>query len=359
MEQDHDWERGFPFLVTLAVDAMGGDHAPREIVRGAAAALQGRQDLELLLVGRREQVEQALEGIDYPAERLKLIHADEVIQGDDHPALAIRRKKRSSLVTALRLVREGEADAILSAGNTGALMAGALLVLGRLPGVTRPALLAVIPGFGEKPFVLVDAGANMDARSGHLLQYAFMGRIYARKLLNRPAPRVALLNVVAETNKGNRQLKKAFPLLQEYLDGFCGNVEGTDLFSGAADVVVCDGFVGNILLKTVEGLGRAVFGRFARELAGELSSPAGSSPVEPALARLRNQVEGAGYGGAPLVGVKGLCIKCHGSSQARSIEQAVLHQAYPFVRLKLEDLFLEDLREMSGCLEEKELPELS
>lgn len=350
-------------MVILAVDAMGGDHAPREIVRGAAAALQKRQDLELILVGRREQVEEALEGVDYPSRRLRLIHAEEVIHGDDHPALAVRRKKRSSLVTAMQLVREGEADAVLSAGNTGALMAGALLFLGRLPGVSRPALLAVMPGFGGESFVLIDAGANMDARSGQFLQYAFMGRIYARKLLNRPAPKVALLNVGVERNKGNRQAKEAFPLLQEYLDGFCGNVEGTDLFSGAADVVVCDGFVGNALLKTVEGMGRAVFGRLARELALEQSSRADPSALQPALARLRHQVEGAGYGGAPLVGVKGLCIKCHGSSQARSIEQAVLHQAYPFVQLHLEDLFLEDLRAMPDWLNEKEnekeLPEIS
>ncbi len=331
-------------MVTLAVDAMGGDHAPREIVRGAAAALQVRQDLELLLVGRREQVEEALEGVAYPAGRLKLIHAEEVIRGDDDPALAVRRKKRSSLVTAMQLVREGEADAVLSAGNTGALMAGALLFLGRLPGVTRPALLAVLPGFGAAPFVLIDAGANMDARPGQLLQYAFMGRIYARQLLGRTAPKVALLNVGAEINKGNNQVKKAFPLLQEYIEGFCGNVEGTDLFSGAADVVVSDGFVGNVVLKTVEGLTRGLFGRFEQELIRDGRMDTGM--LRPALMRLRAQVEGSGYGGAPLVGVKGLCIKCHGSSQARSIEQAVLQQAYPFVQLRLEDLFLKDLGEM-------------
>ena len=217
-------------MVKLAVDAMGGDHAPQEIVRGAVAALQARKDLKLLLVGRRDQVEEALSGLTYPPGQLSLIHADEVIGGSDNPGLAIRRKRKSSMVTALQLVRSGRADAVLSAGNTGALMAGALLFLGRLPKVDRPALLTVMPGFTGAPFVVLDVGANMDARPEQLVQYAFMGRIYAQKLLNCHSPRVALLNVGTELNKGNSQVKKAFSLIQEYVPGFCGNIEGTDLF---------------------------------------------------------------------------------------------------------------------------------
>lgn len=343
-------------MVKLAVDAMGGDHAPREIVRGAVAALQARRDLELLLVGRREQVEEALAGLSYPARRLGLIHADEVIYGNDNPGLAIRRKKKSSLVTALQLVRTGQADALLSAGNTGALMAGALLFLGRLPMVTRPALLTVMPGFNGAPFVVLDVGANMDARPEQLVQYAFMGRLYAQKLLGCPTPRVALLNVGSELNKGNSQVKKAFPLFQEYVSGFCGNVEGTDIFFNAADVVICDGFVGNILLKISEGLARGIMSQLKEELGLTLRSQAGAVLLRPALERLRNQVDHTEYGGAPLVGVKGLCIKCHGSSQAKSIEQAVLQQAYPFVQLRLEALFQEALYEAPLSVKGEEFP---
>ncbi|NLA05031.1 MAG: phosphate acyltransferase PlsX [Firmicutes bacterium] len=337
-------------MVKLAVDAMGGDHAPREIVRGAVAALQAQKDLELLLVGRRVPVEEALAGLSFPGGRLEIIQADEVIRGDDNPALAVRRKKNSSLVVALDLVKTGRADAILSAGNTGALLAGALLHLGRLSGVTRPALLTVIPGFNRKPFVLLDAGANMDARPGQLVQYAFMGRIYAQKMLGIPSPRVALLNVGAETNKGNSMVKKAFPLLQEYISGFCGNVEGTDVYFDAADVVVCDGFVGNVLLKLTEGFIRGFSSRLKEELKLASCGEAGSALPGAAFEQMHERlVGGTGAGGAPLVGVKGLCIKCHGASRARAVEQAVLQQAHPFVRLRLDDLFQKALRDMPRC----------
>ena len=342
-------------MVKLAVDAMGGDHAPQEIVRGAVAALQARKDLKLLLVGRRDQVEEALSGLTYPPGQLSLIHADEVIGGSDNPGLAIRRKRKSSMVTALQLVRSGRADAVLSAGNTGALMAGALLFLGRLPKVDRPALLTVMPGFTGAPFVVLDVGANMDARPEQLVQYAFMGRIYAQKLLNCHSPRVALLNVGTELNKGNSQVKKAFSLIQEYVPGFCGNIEGTDLFFNAADVVGCDGFVGNILLKISEGLARGIMGQLKKELTLTLRSRAGAVLLRPALERLRDQIDDTEYGGAPLVGVKGLCIKCHGSSQAKSIERAILQQVYPFVQLRLEDLFQEALCEVPRRLKGEEL----
>ncbi len=325
---------------------MGGDFAPQEIVRGAVAALQARADLKVLMVGRREQIAEILGGLDYPAERLDLIHADEIIHGSDSPGQAIHRKRESSMVTALRLVRSGDADAVLSAGNTGALMAGALLYLGRLPGIRRPALLAVMPGFSGAPFVLLDVGANMDARPDQLVQYAFMGRIYSQQLLGCAAPRVALLNVGTEMNKGNSQVKKALPLFQEYVPGFCGNIEGTDIYFNAADVVVCDGFVGNILLKATQGLFRGVMGRLKEDLTGRSQNLSEDFQLQPALLRLHGEVDSTEYGGAPLVGVKGLCIKCHGSSQAKSIEQAVIKQICPFVQLRLEVLFQNAFREI-------------
>lgn len=330
-------------MIRLAIDAMGGDYAPLQVVRGALAALQARADLKIFLVGRQEEIRNAIGEMSCPAGRVELVHAEEVISGEDNPSMAIRRKKESSLVTALQLVQTGQADALLSAGNTGALMAGALLFLGRLPEVSRPALLAVMPTFCGKPLVVLDVGANMDARPGQLLQYAFMGRIYSQKVLGCSSPRVALLNVGAELNKGNSQVKKASPLFREYVTGFCGNIEGTDLFYGAADVVVCDGFVGNILLKLSEGLSQGIMGRLKKELTSTARSRAGAFLLQPALLRLRTGFGSDDYGGAPLVGIKGLCIKCHGSSRAKTIEQAILNQVYPFVHSGLESLFQESL----------------
>ncbi len=343
-------------MIRLAVDAMGGDHAPREIVLGAAGALHAKPDLHIILVGHLGQIREILAGTSYPEERLELRHAGEVIHGGDNPGLAIRRKRESSLVKTMQLVRSGEADAVLSAGNTGAVMAGALLFLGRLPKVSRPALLAVMHGFGGTPFVVLDVGANMDAKPAQLVQYAFMGRVYSQELLGCSSPRVALLNVGSELNKGNSQVKKALPLFQEYVPGFCGNIEGTDLFLNGADVVVCDGFVGNILLKTAEGFARSVMS----QLKGELSCrppDCGDALSPPALPGLRAWVESTRYGGAPLVGVKGLCIKCHGSSRAESIEWAVLQQACPFVQLELGALFQEALREAPLPVKGRELPD--
>ncbi len=340
-------------MVRIAMDAMGGDFAPGAIVQGAAAALSQRSDLHIILVGRREMLEKELQGLSYPAERLHLVHAPEIIGNNDNPGLAIRSKKGSSMVAALQMVRSGEADAALSAGNTGALMAGGLLFLGRLSGISRPALLAVMPGFGGDPVVLLDAGANMDARPGQLVQYAFMGCIYTEKILNRPSPRVALLNVGTEPQKGNSQAKKAYTLLKEYIPGFCGNIEGTDIFTGAADVIVCDGFVGNIVLKNTEGLARGILGQIKAECGASARYRLGAALLKPALMRLRAKLDDSEYGGALLVGVKGLCIKCHGSSRARSIEQALLRQAYPFVKGRVLELFQEALAE-TACLGKEE-----
>lgn len=332
----------------IAIDAMGGDFAPGEIVRGAVAALQAKEDLRLSLVGQETRVLEALQGLSYPPERLTIVHAEEVIHGGDDPGLAIRGKKKASMVVALQMVREGQADAVLSAGNTGALMAGGLIFLGRLSGVDRPALLAVMPSFSGQAVVILDVGANMDARPEQLVQYAYMGRIYAQQLLGLAEPRVGLLNVGTEQRKGNAQVKKAFLLFQEYVPGFCGNIEGTDLFFNTADVVVCDGFVGNILLKISEGLSRGILGYLKEEFRRTARYRAGAALLLPAFRRLREKIDDTEYGGAPLVGVKGICIKCHGSSKARTIEQAVLRQVYPFVQNNVIDLFRKALLDTAG-----------
>ncbi len=342
-------------MVRVAVDAMGGDYAPDEIVNGAISALSSLDDLHLTLVGREGDVRKSLESLEYPKDRVEIHHAGEVIHCSDDPGLSIRNKKESSMIKALQMVRSGEADAALSAGNTGALMAGGLLFLGRLSGISRPALLTPMPSFSGEPVLFLDVGANMDARPEQLLQYAHMGRIYAQQILGYPEPRVALLNIGEESNKGNIQVKKAYSLFEDHMPGFCGNVEGTEVFFNAAEVVVCDGFIGNIFLKTSEGLSRAILSYFRQEIPNKLSYKIGAQLLKPVFLGLRDKVDASGYGGAPLLGINGLCVKCHGSSKARSIEQALLKQAYPFVKKnvisKLQvamDILNEEIGEVPG-----------
>ncbi len=318
-------------MVRVAIDAMGGDHAPGEIIKGAVGALSLLDDLHLILVGKQGEIEEVLSGLNYPSDRIEILHAEEVILSDDDPGLSIRSKKKSSMVKALQTVRSGQADAVLSAGNTGALMAGGLLFLGRLENINRPALLTPVPSFSGKPVLFLDVGANMDARPVQLLQYATMARIYAQNMFSYSSPRIALLNVGSESNKGNNQVRKAYALFQKHVPGFCGNVEGTDVFYDAADIVVCDGFVGNIFIKTIEGLSRAILGYFRNEISNNLRYKSGAFMLQPVFMSLRGIIDDSGYGGAILMGVNGLCIKCHGSTKARSVEQAILKQAYPFV----------------------------
>ncbi len=338
-------------MVRVAVDAMGGDYAPAEIVSGALSALALLDDLHLILVGHEDKISRALAGTNYPEDRVEIRHASELIECDDDPGLSIRNKKDSSMVKALKMVREGEADAALSAGNTGALMAGGVLFLGRLSGINRPALLTPMPSFSGKPVLFLDVGANMDARPELLLQYAQMGRIYAQQILGYKEPRVALLNVGVEANKGNSQVRRAYTLFEQLLPGFCGNVEGTGVFFNAAEVVVCDGFVGNIFLKTSEGLSRAILTFFRQEIDTKLTYKLGAFLLKPVFLNLRNKIDTSGYGGAPLLGVNGLCIKCHGSSKARAIEQAIIKQAHPFVKKNVTSKLQAALSELAGDIE--------
>lgn len=340
-------------MIKVAVDAMGGDHAPGEIIKGAISALSSLEDLFLVLVGRKREIEDHLSNLKYDHSRLEIRHAEEVIACDDDPGYSIRRKKQSSMVVALQMVRSGEADAVISAGNTGALMAGGLLFLGRIGRISRPALLTPMPSFSGRPVLYLDVGANMDARPIQLLQYAFMGKIYAQQVLDLKEPRIALLNVGVEPNKGNSQVRKAYNLFRENLPGFIGNIEGTDAYFDAADVVVCDGFVGNIFLKTSEGLSRAILGFFRKEIEKGLRYKLGAYLLQPVFIKLKNQVDSSGYGGAPLIGVKGLCVKCHGSSKARAIEQAIFKQVYPFVKQGVIGLFEQALEKLPlDCVED-------
>ncbi len=335
-------------MVKVSIDAMGGDNAPGEIVLGAITALKKLEDLQITLCGREDEILSALQGLDYPANRVEICHAEEVISGDDDPGLSIRKKKESSMVKALQMVRENETDAVLSAGNTGAFMAGGLLFLGRLGGISRPALLTPMPGFKGGAVLFLDVGANMDARPDQLVQYAFMGRIYAQQVMNSTEPRVGLLNVGMEPNKGNNQVRKAYNLLEDHLPGFCGNVEGTDVFYNVVDVVVCDGFVGNIFLKTAEGLSRTILNFFKQEINSKLRYKIGAILLRPVFHNLRDKIDDSGYGGAPLLGVNGLCIKCHGSSKARSIEQALYRQVHPFVSNNVINQLRDTMESLAG-----------
>lgn len=337
-------------MVRVAVDAMGGDHAPREIVCGAIAALSSLKKLHLILVGNQDKIESVLKDVDYPADRLQILHAEEVILSDDDPGLSVRSKKKSSMVKALETVRSGQADAVLSAGNTGALMAGGLLFLGRLENISRPALLTPVPSFSGKPVLFLDVGANMDARPEQMLKYAIMGRIYAQDMFGYSNPRIALLNVGTEPNKGNNQTRKAYELFRSHVPGFCGNVEGTNVFFDAADIVVCDGFVGNIFIKTIEGLSRAILGYFRNEITGNPRHKAGAFLLQPVFMSLRGIIDDSGYGGALLMGVNGLCIKCHGSTKAKSVEQAILKQAYPFVEKNVIEKLKTELDLIAGTI---------
>ncbi len=319
-------------LVKVAVDVMGGDHAPDEVISGALSALTFFNDLNLVLIGQEGDIKKYLDKKEYPSNRVEIVNADEVINSDDDPGLSIRSKKGSSMVKTLQMVRKGEADAALSAGNTGALMAAGVLFLGRLSGISRPALLTPMPSFNGKPVLFLDVGANMDASPEQLLQYAQMGRIYAQQILGYSEPRIGLFNVGVESNKGNTQVRRAYQLFDQLLPGFCGNVEGNEVFFNAADVVVCDGFIGNIFLKSTEGLSRAILSHFRQEIPNKLRYKVGALLLSPVFNSLRNQIDASGYGGAPLLGVNGLCIKCHGSAKAKSIEQALIKQAHPFVK---------------------------
>ncbi|MGQ9512549.1 phosphate acyltransferase PlsX [Thermodesulfitimonas sp.] len=303
----------------VAVDAMGGDYAPAEVVAGAveAAAAYG---IEVLLVGDKLRLEPLLgpKGVN----RVQLVPATDVIAMDEHPVQAVRRKKDSSIVRAVQLVKEGQADAMVSAGNTGAVMAAALFGLGRIEGVDRPALMTLMPN-PQGYTVLLDVGANVDVKAQHLVQFAIMGTAYATTVLKIKTPRVGILSIGEEETKGNELTLSALPLLKQERLNFIGNVEGRDVFNGRADVVVCDGFVGNVLLKAGEGLAQALEVMVRREVAHNLPAKVALGMVLFLLRGLRRRLDYAEYGGAPLLGVNGVVVVAHGSSQARAIKNAI------------------------------------
>lgn len=304
----------------VAVDAMGGDNAPRELVLGALEAVRDF-GIEVILVGDRDAIEKEMKNSSLQG-KVDIIHASQVIAMDESPAVAVRKKRDSSIVKAVQLVKEGSAGAVVSAGHTGAAMASALLGLGRVRGIDRPAIASVLPS-ERGGTVLLDVGANVDCRPQHLLQFGIMGYLYAEKVLGIENPRVGLLSIGEEDTKGNELTLSAFPLLKNSGINFTGNVEGRDIFKGSADVVVCDGFVGNVVLKAGEGLAMALMRMMKEELTRHWLSKMGTALTLPALKELRRRLDYAEYGGAPLLGVNGVTIICHGSSNSRAIRNAI------------------------------------
>jgi len=315
-------------MVRIAVDAMGGDHAPAVIVDGAVAAAR-HLDARIALVGAAAPVEAALAShADWRDLNIEIVHAPDVIAMSEPPAAALRRKPGASIRVAADRVARGEAAAIVSAGHTGAAVIAAYSAFGTIPGVDRPALATTIPT-RRRPAVLLDAGANVECRPQHLLQFAIMGSVYARVAAGIARPRVGLLSIGEEETKGNELTREAHRLLKSAPVNFIGNVEGREIYSGAADVIVCDGFTGNIVLKTSEGLVEAVEALLADELQGTFSSQMGYLLSRRAFRRFRRRVDYSEYGGAPLLGVAGLAIVCHGRSSPKAIRNAIA-MAYRF-----------------------------
>lgn len=324
----------------IAVDAMGGDFGPHVVIPGALQAARAKQ-FDLLLVGDETRLAAELTKLDARGVDYRIVHASQVAEMHDKPSECLRRKKDSSIQVACNLVRKGEADGMVSAGNTGVVLASSLFTLGRIDGVDRPALATILPT-ERAPLVLVDAGANMDCKPLNLLQFGIMADVMARTLLHCVSPKVALLSIGHEEGKGNLLVKEAFELLKLSSLNFVGNMEGRDLFTGEVDVVVCDGFVGNVAIKLGEGLASSLGRLLKGELRRGFFAKIGTTLALSALKRFSRLMDYAEYGGAPLLGLNGIVIVSHGASNAKAIRNAV-DMAGTFVRLGANQLLREGL----------------
>ena len=311
-------------MVKIAVDAMGGDNAPGEIVAGAVMAAQSREDIQIFLIGKEEVVSEELKKHTYKKEQIEVVNATEVIETEEPPVNAIRTKKDSSIVVGMNMVRRGEADAFCSAGSSGAILVGGQVIVGRIKGVERPPLAPLIPT--EKGVsLLIDCGANVDARPSHLVQFAKMGSIYMEHVVGIKNPRVAIVNIGAEEEKGNALVKETFPLLKECKDiNFIGSIEAREIPHGGADVIVSEAFVGNVILKLYEGVGATLISMVKQGMMTSLRSKIGALLVKPALKTTLKAFDASQYGGAPLLGLKGLVVKTHGNSKRTEVCNSIL-----------------------------------
>ncbi len=310
-------------VTRVALDAMGGDNAPAELVKGAVNAVSFRKDIIVFLVGQEDVVREELAEYTYPEEQIQIVHAPEVIEMAEPPVQAVRRKKNSSMVVGMNMVKRGEADAFVSAGSSGAVLVGGQAIVGRIKGVERPPLAPVIPT-ETGVSLLIDCGANVDARASHLVQFAKMGSIYMEHVLGIQNPRVAIVNIGAEEEKGNALVKETFPLLKACTGiNFIGSIEAREIPHGGADVIVCEAFVGNVILKLYEGLSATLISVVKKGMTSTLRSKIGAGLALPALKETLKAFDASEHGGAPLLGLNGLVVKTHGSSKAQEITNAI------------------------------------
>lgn len=311
-------------MVRVAVDAMGGDYAPAEPVKGAVEAVNARTNIFVYLVGQSEVIQKELNQYEYPKERIEIVHAAEIIETGEPPVNAIRTKKDSSIVVGLTMVRKGEADAFVSCGSTGAVLVGGQVMVGRIKGVERAPLAPLLPT-ANGVSLLIDCGANVDARPSHLVQFAKMGSIYMENVIGIKNPRVAIVNIGAEEEKGNALVKETFPLLKECSDiNFIGSIEARDIPAGGADVIVSEAFVGNVILKLYEGVGATLISKIKEGMMSTTRSKIGALLVKPALKKTLKSFDASDHGGAPLLGLKGLVVKAHGNSKAVEVKNSIL-----------------------------------
>lgn len=326
----------------IALDAMGGDHGPAPVIEGAMQAVQ-EWDVEILLVGQEELLKEECRRLRCSDSRITIRHAPQVVEMDESPASVARKKRDSSIWVATELVKSGDASAVISPGNTGASMVAAFFVLGAIKGVERPAIATMLPTLTGSA-VMLDVGANVDCLAKHLEQFALMGNEYAKHLYGKPNPRIGLLSIGEEDTKGNEVTKEAFKLLKASPLNFIGNVEGRDVYSGAADVVVCDGFIGNVALKISEGVADTIKKLLLKEISGSWLGRLAYPLIAAPLLNLKRKIDYAEFGGAPLLGVNGITMICHGRSSAKAIKNAV-KRAKGLAESRLNELILRDIEE--------------
>jgi len=331
-----------PNYVNVAVDAMGGDNAPYEIIKGAIDAVNEDGRVKVFLVGKENIIKDELQKYTYKEEQVEVVHAEEVIENAEPPVMAIRRKKDSSIVKAMTMVKNGTCDAYVSAGSTGATLVGGQVIVGRIKGIERAPLAPLMPT-AKGVSLLIDCGANVDARPSHLVQFAKMGSIYMEHVVGVKNPRVAIVNIGAEEEKGNALVKETFPLLKNCPDiNFIGSIEARDIPYGEADVIVCEAFVGNVILKTFEGVGAVLIKKVKEGMMTSLRTKIGALLVKPALKETLKGFSTEEHGGAPLLGLNGLVVKTHGSSKAKEIKNSVL-QCITFKEQKINDKIKEKI----------------
>ena len=329
----------------IFLDAMGGDFAPQAPVAGAVEALRRFPDLEITLAGALDQVEPLLKDCDDVRSRITLLDAPEVITNNESPVMGVRTKKKSATVLGMLQVRDKEADGFVSAGSTGATLAGGMFRLGRIPGIERPALAPLLPN-GKGHFLLIDCGANVDCQPDWLVQFGLMGEAYMRGVMGVKNPRVGLINIGAEAEKGNKLAKETYPLLEKAPYNFVGNVEARDITNDQADVLVCDGFSGNIVLKFMEGVAGTLMGIIKKEMYADVRGKIGGLIAKPAFRRVKKMMDYTEVGGAPLLGVQGAVVKAHGSSNGHAIACAIA-QCRKMIDGKVVDIITEGLKDIA------------